>query len=210
MPERAQGFKSSRLSATERRRQIIEATISALADHGPQKCTLRQVAKDLEVAPSLINYFFKSWDELLMETYRALAARYRTEADELSHKVKAGDDPRAALQAYIDHYFSDYWTSDRIAGAYISLWALSRSEVELHGEMERFARTQQNDLVRLIASYAAEHRDAIDPERAAAAFYMLLSGLWYERAVNPGAVSRDRAKELAWYVLDSMISPARR
>ena len=62
-----------RLAPAQRRREIIAGTVAALAAHGPQKCSLRQVARDMGIAPSLLTYFFNSWAELLQETYRWLA-----------------------------------------------------------------------------------------------------------------------------------------
>jgi len=44
---------------------------------------MRQVARDLGVAPSLISYFFASWSELLAEAYRTLAQRFEAERREI-------------------------------------------------------------------------------------------------------------------------------
>lgn len=192
----------ARLSPEDRRARIVEATVSVLAAEPPHAWTLRQVAKEAGVAPSLINYFFGSWDGLLLATYRALCVRYRDEVEAVL--AGAESDPERAIDRYLDHFFSDHWTSDRVTGAYVALWALARGEVALGSEMEAFTAAQRGDLKRLIAACARQPGGAQEVGRTVETLYMLLSGLWYELAVNPAALSADSAKALARAALDAL------
>ncbi len=164
---------------------------------------MRQVARDLGVAPSLISYFFASWSELLAEAYRTLAQRFEAERREIG--ARAGLRPAARLDALIDHYFSDYWLSDEVAGAYIAFWSLTRSEVDLQDQMTRFSETMRDTLAPHVAALAAERGIARDTGPVADTIAALLSGLWYEIAVNPAAMPVARARRMVRGYIDAAL-----
>jgi AcrR family transcriptional regulator len=168
---------------------------------------MRQVARDLGVAPSLISYFFASWSELIAAAYRMLAERFGAEQREIAERP--GLDPAERLEALIDHYFSDYWSSDDVAGAYIAFWALTRSEVDLRGEMSRFSASMRDALAPHLEVLAAERGIARDMGPVADMLAVLLSGLWYEMAVNPQAMPAAQAREMVRAWLASETEPAR-
>ena len=196
-------LERQRLKPEDRRSAIVDATVTALAKHGPQRCTLRQVARDMGVAPSLITYFFATWSDLLLHTYRALTTAH--EADMQGLHDDYSEDAEANLDLYLKCFFSETWTSDRVAGAYISLWALARGDVDLGGEMAETARAMRGETAPLLLDLIAARQGTADPDAVNAAFYALTSGLWYEIAVNPAALSADRAIAMAWAYLDTAI-----
>ncbi len=191
--------RQQRLDAGERRRTIVEATIACLARSGPGRWTLRQVSRDLGIAPSLVTHFFQSWDELVIAAYRTLAERFEDEFSQIA--ARPGVTARARLDLYIDGYFSERWTGEEVAGAYVAFWALGRSQPRLRAEMDRFAEAMRGSLLPLIVESAAE-RGAGDAGQVYETFYFLLSGLWYEGAVNPGSVRDPGPAERARAFLD--------
>jgi|GEM_PF-2802778 len=194
-----------RLAPAQRRREIIAGTVAALAAHGPQKCSLRQVARDMGIAPSLLTYFFNSWAELLQETYRWLAEM--TEKDFADLAAQRGQDPKKDLQDYLDLYFSEKWTRDEVAGAYISLWALARGEVDLKTEMLAFSEKDRARARPYLEAYLKSRGVDVNVEALNEAFCVMLSGIWYETAVNPIAMPREKGMKSAWTFLDA-IAPA--
>lgn len=197
---------TKRLSPEQRRREIVAGTVRALAAHGPQKCSLRQVARDMGIAPSLLTYFFNSWAELLRETYRWLAEM--TDRDYADLANRRGPDPRQNLQDYLDLYFSDKWTRDEVAGAYISLWALARGEVDLKTEMLAFSEKDRARARPYLEDYLSSRGVTENIDALNEAFCVMLSGIWYEIAVNPIAMTREQGMKSAWTFLDA-IAPAK-
>lgn len=197
---------TKRLSPEQRRREIIDGTIAALAAHGPQKCSLRQVARDMGIAPSLLTYFFNSWAELLLETYRWLAEA--TDRDYAALAAQCGSDPKQNLQDYLGLYFSDKWTRDEVAGAYISFWALARGEVDLKTEMLAFSEKDRARARPYLESYLTSRGVTVNVDALNEAFCVMLSGIWYEIAVNPIAMTREQGMKIAWTFLDA-IAPAK-
>ena len=194
-----------RLAPAERRRLILDATIAALAEHGPQGCTLRQVARDMGVAPSLITYFFSTWPDLLRQAYLALIAAY--DADIGALKLGTSKDPEAEMAGFLEAAFADRWTRDPIAGAHVSLWALARGDVDLNAEMAQ-STARFRDHTRGLIARLIEHRGGgASPQAVNAAFYALTSGLWFEMTVNPGTITRAEATETVWAFLDTAIPP---
>lgn len=198
----------SRLKPDDRKRHIVDATITSLAKHGPQRCTLRQVARDSGIAPSLITYFFTTWSDLLLEAYRTLSVTHDQELQELNDKY--GDNAAKNMDLFLHTFFSEYWTGDRIAGAHISLWALARGDVDLSSEMTTTTQHLKERTSPLIASLGCERRCDITPETINDTFYALTSGLWYEIAVNPNNIDRDQAIRMSWTYLDTAIPDNRR
>lgn len=194
--------RPQRLPKEVRRRQIIKATIACLSRSGPEKWTLRQVSRDIGIAPSLVTYFFETWSELLVAAYRTLADRFETEFADIAERPGLSPDERVEL--YVDAYFSEFWMSDEIAGAYIAFWALARSEPALQAEMDRFSGLARAGLRPVLAAYADQ--PSAQAEDHADTAYFLLSGLWYEMAVNPSTVRPVDARRLSKAYLRAMPS----
>ena len=71
--------KNNRTEAPEeRRRQLIEATVTCIASHGISGTTLRKVSETAGLSLGLVNFHFESKDTLLEHTLRTLAEEHRT------------------------------------------------------------------------------------------------------------------------------------
>lgn len=195
-----------RLSAEARRAQIVEATIACLARHGPEDWTLRQVARNLGVAPSLVTYFFATWNDLLVETYRALSGRFQLEIVQIEC---AELDGRATLEAIVALYFGEGALGET-ASAYLALGAFARQEPRLHAEMTAYSEAAQVAFRRALTSYARERGLKADLSATAQALHVMLEGFWYDMAVNPGRLSPAQARASLWALLDVALFAGRR
>jgi TetR/AcrR family transcriptional repressor of bet genes len=185
-----------RLKPEERRAQLIEATLSSLARHGAQGASLRQVCRDLRVSPSLVNYFFGGWNDLLVRAYRRLAERAALEYRDIAG---AGGVPvRERLRMLIERNVSQDWLSDEVVGAYLALWDLSRSVPALKAEFTRFHRTRRRLVAGLFSEAGGAGRARQELDLLAAGFVVLLDGFWLELGLNAGNIPRRRAVEMCW------------
>ncbi len=188
--------RQRRLKPQERRRQLVEATLACLARHGAQGAGLRQVCRDLEVAPSLVNYFFDGWEDLLLSAYRLLARRALREYEQIRRaKDRSG---RERLRELIERSISPDWLSDEVVGAYIALWDLSRTAPELKSEFTRFHRARRRIVAAIFAELAGRRRKTGDADLLAAGFVVFLDGLWLELGLNPGNIPPKRAVDMCW------------
>jgi TetR/AcrR family transcriptional repressor of bet genes len=61
-----------------RQKQLIEATISSIGRHGYAGTTLNHVAGAAGLSPGIVNFYFKSKDQLLAATLAKLAEEYES------------------------------------------------------------------------------------------------------------------------------------
>jgi AcrR family transcriptional regulator len=157
---------------------------------------VRQVCRDLQVAPSLVNHFFDGWNDLLLSAYRLLAERALEEYGEIT---ELDDAPaRLRLRRLIERNVSPAWLSEDVVGAYVALWDLSRTVPQLKREFTRFHRKRRQIVARLLAEMAGEPRPSREIELMAAGLVVFMDGLWLELGLNPGNIPPSRAVQMCW------------
>ncbi len=88
-----------RLSAEERRRQIVAATVSVLSRCGYQNTSLAAIASEAGVAKGLLWHYFADGDDLMEQTARAtLAALRETVASDIDLSAEIPQVIRAAIR----------------------------------------------------------------------------------------------------------------
>ncbi len=197
-----------RLPPEARRREIVEATLASLARRGARDTGLRQVCRDLGIAPGLVNHLFDGWDAVLRAAYASLWQRF----DEALRDQLARPHASAAarLEALIDWYFSEPWLNSDYAGAYVALWSLARGEVDISAPMESYRRTLQDRLESLIAELLAERGSSITAREPAEALLVFMEGAWMQMATGPGDLERGRARHLAMLCLEGVVAKLER
>jgi TetR/AcrR family transcriptional repressor of bet genes len=187
--------RQKRLKPEERRAQLTQATLGCLARYGAQGAGLRQVCRDLEIAPSLVNYLFGGWNELLLSAYRLLAQRSLEEYEQIGRSDRGGAE---RLRRLIERNVSSEWLSDEVVGAYIALWDLSRTVPELKSEFTRFHRARRRIVAKILADLAGAPRVGREIDLKAAGLVVFLDGFWLELGLNPGNIPLERAVEMCW------------
>jgi TetR/AcrR family transcriptional repressor of bet genes len=184
-----------RLHPDERRQRLIEATLRTLARHGAKGAGVRQVCRELGVAPSLVAHFFTGWSDLLAAAYDAMADELLDALEQAAAAPAAS--PRERLRAMVECYLSPAALADVSIGAYLALWALSRTDVDLRLAFARFHEARTACFVPVLRQLAA------DPELCARSLVVVLDGFWLELGTNPGSIPRDQAVAMgmAWVAM---------
>ncbi len=92
----------ARLPSAERRRQLTEAAIRAMARDGVPRTTTRSIAAEAGVSLSVFHYCFHSKQELLESVITTITGHYVT-------VVKEAIRPRATLEETVRAGFQAYW-----------------------------------------------------------------------------------------------------
>ncbi|WP_328407643.1 TetR/AcrR family transcriptional regulator [Streptomyces violaceus] len=92
----------TRLPSAERRRQLTEAAIRAMARDGVPRTTTRSIAAEAGVSLSVFHYCFDSKQELIESVITTIAGHYVT-------VVKEALRPRATLEETVRAGFQAYW-----------------------------------------------------------------------------------------------------
>ena len=83
-----------------RRAQLIDAAITAIAEHGLSGVTLAKVAGHAGLTAAMVNFHFTSKEALLQATLQHLADEYEAAID--AAVAGLADDPVAALAALVE------------------------------------------------------------------------------------------------------------
>ncbi|MFJ2963507.1 TetR/AcrR family transcriptional regulator [Streptomyces collinus] len=92
----------ARLPSAERRRQLTEAAIRAMARDGVPRTTTRSIAAEAGVSLSIFHYCFDSKQQLVESVITTITGHYVT-------VVKEAIRPRATLEETVRAGFQAYW-----------------------------------------------------------------------------------------------------
>jgi len=87
-----------------REAQFVHGAYRAIAERGAGQVSLRVLGKDLGVSPGLLVYYFKTKDNLLLETMRWALLEF---VERIRARLEDIDDPDEALAALLDAIFVD-------------------------------------------------------------------------------------------------------
>ena len=90
-----------RLSPDDRRRAIVDATLSVARRQGLGATTVRDVAAEMGTSSGLIHHYFDSMDDVLAAAFEHAAGRDLSRARD---RIAAQPDARRQLDAFIESY----------------------------------------------------------------------------------------------------------
>ena len=108
----------------ERRKLLIDATMSAISEHGLSKLTLAKIANIAGLSAGSVNFHFDSKETLLLETLKFLAEEF---GDSIDHALtSAGDNPADQMLALLDASLDSNITEPRKMAVWFAFAAESR------------------------------------------------------------------------------------
>jgi TetR/AcrR family transcriptional repressor of bet genes len=179
----------------QRRRQLIEATTAVIARQGLAGTRIADVAREAGVSYGVVNFYFKSKDQLLADTLDHLAADYEAAAAEAL--AAAGPSAVDQLYAVIALDFSERVAGRRQIAAWTAFWSESRANAAFRKRcvavQDRFLDMSR----RLVREAMVETGRREDLDLLAAALNNLVTGLWVELQLR-GATreAREEAKRV--------------
>jgi TetR/AcrR family transcriptional repressor of bet genes len=161
-----------------RRQQLIEATITALAEKGQAQLKLQDVAEGAGLSYGLVNFYFETKEKLLIETLRYMAAEYQENWKEAL--AGASDAPAHQLDALIQADFNDkIYTPARLM-AWCTFWGEAQSRPYYHQECcgtdLEYIKVMEGICARLVA----ESGSPLKPVRVARVIRVTMEGLWLD------------------------------
>ena len=182
-------------SREARRLQLIEATITSIAELGFTDTTLSTVTKRAELSHGTINFHFKSKELLLLETLKYLAEEHRDQW--LGALDKAGPAPERQLAAMIDVDFDPIIWNERRLSVWFAFWGETKCRpayLEICGQMDA---DRQKEFERLCHSIAeAGGYSDVDASLVAMCLQSLIDGIWLNKLCQPEVYQRDTARRM--------------
>ena len=179
--------------AEERREQLIQATISSVADRGLADTTIATVAQEAGLSQGIVNLHFRSKVGLLTETLRYLADEYRNACQEAA--AIGAVSPVEGLLAMVELDFRRTICSRDKLAVWFAFWGERRFRPtyrRICAERDR----SYDDMVRVICARLCEEGGyaEVEPALVADGLSALTDGLWLDLLVRPESMSRERAK----------------
>ncbi len=194
-------------NAKRRRKQLIDAAVDSIVEHGLSATTLATVAKASGLSQGTAVFYFKSKESLLYETFRYRLDEYRTAwMDALS---AAGDDPVDRLVALVLASMDPRLLTHQNLAFWNSFWPDAARNQNLNDISERYDAERQS--VQLSLCEEAEAYIASNvwtPRLAAQALETLTDGVWSRLHYSPDYMSVEDARRVAATLL-STIFPSR-
>ncbi|MEX0807977.1 MAG: TetR family transcriptional regulator C-terminal domain-containing protein [Dongiaceae bacterium] len=176
----------------DRRRELIAATIRTIGRRGYASTTLSHVAGDAGLSPGIVNFYFKSKEQLLQETLEHLVEEY----DRVSKAIIAAAAPEAPAQL-IALLAADFdpaiFTKEKVAVWY-AFWAEAATNPAYRAVVSRLEAKDQNSTATICARLVREGRYVgIDPEEVASGLNAISDGFWFDSLIDPEIFDKERA-----------------
>jgi len=172
------------------REDVLAAAMRMIAERGLEKLTMAALGREMGMSSGHLLYYFRSKDELLLQTLEWSEGRLGAERG----RLLSGPGPaRERLDAYVDLYVPDghrdpHWT------LWLEVW--NRSQTAAADARDRQAAIEgswHRDLAALLAEGVSrgEFRP-VDPDRFAARLRALLDGFSIHVAIGLRGTDREQ------------------
>jgi len=178
-----------------RRRQLIDATIASMGEHGLADTTVQTISRGAGVSPGIIHHYFGGKDELLAATMRSMLVQLRSDVTE---RLAAAGSPRARLEAIVDCNFAAGQFEPRVVAAWLGFWAQAPHNPALSRLQRINARRLHSNLLHSLRALLPDER----AERVAVGLAAMIDGLWLRFALT-GAMDGSAARAVALGYLDA-------
>lgn len=185
--------RPTRQDADDRRKELLEVTISCLARLGPKATTGREICRQAGVSHGLLRHYFDNPDNLLLETYQLLSDQFLERFEQ--ELLAPSGDPWDAMDRFFAVLFSKDWARSDVLGAWMAFWTLVRSNEEFAEASESYNRRLRALLDTAFARLPAQPGGIARPD-AIAILSAVMDGLWLDFCLSPSRLSRERALEL--------------
>jgi AcrR family transcriptional regulator len=185
---------TNRALQTERRRLLIDATMSAISEFGLARLTLARIAKIAGLSAGTVNFHFSSKEALLLATLTYLAEEFERSIDRAL--ADATQDPASQLTALFEASLNPEITEPRK----MSVWFAFVAEARGREDYQRICGTQDkkifditvrlcDDLIRL-----GENTGHMNARALATAVQGLVDEIWQEILYAGDAYDREDAR----------------
>jgi phenylpropionate dioxygenase-like ring-hydroxylating dioxygenase large terminal subunit/AcrR family transcriptional regulator len=196
----------TRLPQDARRRQLIDAAIAAIAEHGISNVTLAKVATLAGLTASMVNFHFDSKQDLLRATLQHLADEYRSACE--AALAAAGREPAAGLIALIESSFDKTICDPGKLAVWYAFWGESRTRDDYLAICGASDQAFYDAVLALVAELAERASAPIDPRAAALGFCGLIDALSQEALVKGAAFDHAEAVTTCRRYLENLFPQA--
>jgi TetR/AcrR family transcriptional repressor of bet genes len=172
-----------------RRRQLIDATIASIGEHGLAGTTLSRVSRRAGLSSGIVAHYFEDKAGLLEAAMRSLCGELRRQVAEGLSRAAT---PRERLLAVIDATLAPEQFAHEVVGVWLSFWAQLGQQPELARVQRVYERRLRSNLLQALRQLAPSDV----AEQLATGLSALIDGLWLRSALGGAAVAPRDARRI--------------
>lgn len=186
-----------RLALDDRRRSLMEATLTCIARHGLHGATVRRITEEAGVTVGLVRHYFGNKDDMIRNAYAYLIGQLTAQASESANRMAGAPETQLA------HFLRANMTAPNMSEQKISLWATFVGRIRQDGYFAQIHRDGYREFLNLLEALIEpvliNHQQPCSVaicKRHAIALNGLIDGLWMEGALNSGLYRQDILPDL--------------
>lgn len=164
---------------TIRRRDLVEAAYLTFLDHGMKGMTMARIGERAGMSHGIVNYYFKSKDELLSAVVRK--ANFLIMQDAVQ-RMRQARTPRERISAVIAANFPEHIFTREIARAWVSYYAM----IGENPDFERLQNAVDRRLARNLSHALKQLTNEAAAREIAQSVAVLIDGFWIRHAKANG------------------------
>ena len=141
-----------------RRRQLVDAAITAIHEGGLADATVARIARRAGVSPGIVHHYFAGKDDLLFSVMRSLLAAFR---DSIIAGLERARTPRERLYAIIDASFDESQFSPQVMSAWLALYGSAMHAPQLRRLLVIYHRRLRSNLVYALRRLTDDEAEAL-------------------------------------------------
>lgn len=178
-----------------RRKQLIEATIAAIHEHGYADATLARIARNAGMSSGLIAHYFGGKDELLAATMRSLLTDLRRMVID---RLRAASSPIERVEAVVAANFDETQSVPEVVAAWLAFWAQVPHEPELARLQRVYSRRLRSNLRAALRPVGLAEADL---DEVVEVLGCLIDGIWMRAALSSEGLDVPKARRRVLRVL---------
>lgn len=180
-----------KISRSQRRQQLIDATMGVLARKGYAQTTLSDVAAEAGVSHGLANFHFETKEKLLTATLLFMAEEYRN--NWVRALEDAGPSPAEKLDALLRADYEPAICTPKHLACWCSFWGEVQSRPIYQQECASNDRRYIEKLEEICAALRVQGGYELDVVRTARVVRLVNEGLWLDMLSMKNPYSREEA-----------------
>ena len=194
--------------ADTRRQEIITAFYHCVNDDGLANASIRKIARQAGVQPSIIHHYFKDRDEMIENMVNAFSD---TIFDSFIRKMNLYEDPQTRFFKSLEFMYSPDMINKEYSGFFLECCVEARRNPRVRATLARtFRRFRQTIIAYIDDMSILDNLTKTQKENYASMLIAIHEGLELQWYIDPKAVSLKKAIALTRYIIDLMIADSER
>ena len=190
-------------ASDHRQQQLINATIKAISAYGLSKLTITKVAKIANLSQGIVNFHFKSKDQLLLATLKFVSDEYNLALNDVYNST---DNPLEILHRVIDVSFDPVLCSPDKVIIWYAFWSESQARKDYLKICSQDDQLFREKLVELFSALIKDNDlPAYNPVSIARGFEGIIDDHWQEFLTDPDNADRQLAKQTCKDYLNAFV-----